>query len=375
MIKLLIVRGHFYRRNGLNTWEFLASNYSDKYDVTVIAANPTRHPIDDNLPYNIEQLLWLDGWLTLFNKRIIYSILRKLKLPVGYLVGLSKKCRKYDIVQVSENYTFFSFVAALFSKNLVVNTGENIPFPTFQHNLITLLLKNFINRKATAFITTTQAGRRALIHEGVPFEKVHIIPNSIICPCELLTNDLKNTYPKRVKFVFVGRLSEQKGISYLLEAFSNLKGEFESQLHLVGDDGERYRERFASVNFCYYHGKLQHNQVQSLLTSMDVLILPSTTQRDNEEQFGMVLLEAMCAGLPTIVTDVGGMPYVVKRDKTSIVVEERNVEALTMAMEELIVNWQLRLDMGRNSRKFVESNFHPKVIAGNLDSLYQSLVR
>ena len=375
-LKLLIVRGHFYRRNGLNTWEYMATNYSNSYAIKVIAAFPTRHEIKEDLPYETEQLFWLDGWLKLFNREIIYTILRKLRLPVGCLVGLSKRCREYDIVQVSENYTLFSFIAALTAKILVVNSAENIPFPIFQHNIVTFWIKKFVNQRVKAVITTSPLGRRALIHEGIPYEIVHVVPNSISCPVKSSVREQENRDDvDTVRFVFVGRLCEQKGISYLLDAFSELEVSCASELHFVGKDDGGYLKRLDTINNCHYHGPLDYFKVQSLLLKMDVLVLPSTTQRDNEEQFGMVILEAMCAGLPTVVTDVGGMPYVVSPNKTSLVVEERNAEALRKAMEKLSNDKQLRLEMGRNAKEYVYANYHPKIIAESLDSIYQSLVK
>lgn len=133
-----------------------------------------------------------------------------------------------------------------------------------------------------------------------------------------------------LKLLFVGRFSYYKGVHVLLDALRAVAG---VQAVLAGD-GPRLqvaRRDAQSMPQVSLPGEVSDDVRNALLHSADVLVLPSV---EKTEAFGLVLLEAMVAGLQVIATEVpgSGMPEVVARGKHGVVVPPDDVAALREAL-------------------------------------------
>ena len=126
---------------------------------------------------------------------------------------------------------------------------------------------------------------------------------------------------KPLKVIAVGRLAHYKGFDMLLHAISQTH---QVELDLIGH-GEQLNslkalcQQLGITNQVRLHGTVNDDERDALLLQSDCLCLPST---DRTESFGIVLLEAMSAGKPCVVTDVpgSGMTTVVKAGQTGLVV-------------------------------------------------------
>jgi glycosyltransferase involved in cell wall biosynthesis len=118
---------------------------------------------------------------------------------------------------------------------------------------------------------------------------------------------------------------------------------------------------------------IPYKRMPEVYNRSDIFVLPSVTMTNNQEQFGMAALEAMACEIPTIVTDVGGLPYVADSNSTSFVVEERNSGELRSAMEKLVESPELREQFGQAGRQRAESKFDKRAIARTLDNFYEGL--
>ena len=158
---------------------------------------------------------------------------------------------------------------------------------------------------------------------------------------------------KGVIFIFVGRLEEFKGISFLLKAFMGLQQTCVSRpkLLVVGDGSckkavEKAEGESEHIN---YLGRLDYYGVIRSLAVADVAVIPSTF-----EPWGLVVNEAMAAGLPVIVSDrVGCVDDLVKDGLTGLVVPAKSVEALEKAMQFVLEDEDKRKEMGLNGRKLI----------------------
>ena len=134
----------------------------------------------------------------------------------------------------------------------------------------------------------------------------------------------------KVSFVYLGTLSEQKGIRWMIESFNQLE-EGSAKLYIAGKgDLQEYVEKEAdknqNINFV---GFLSEHDVSELLVKMDVLICPSLW----EEPFGRVVLDAYKHAMPVICSDMGALPELVKDGITGFVVGARNQPELTKKMQ------------------------------------------
>jgi glycosyltransferase involved in cell wall biosynthesis len=98
-------------------------------------------------------------------------------------------------------------------------------------------------------------------------------------------------------------------------------------------------------------------EIEPYFILSDILVLPSITLK-NHEEWGLVVNEAMSVAKPVVVSGSTGCAYeLVKNAVNGYIVPEKNVEALFKAMEKLIINDELRLNMGNEAKKTIASRF------------------
>lgn len=159
---------------------------------------------------------------------------------------------------------------------------------------------------------------------------------------------VKNYFGQGEKKVilFVGRLAEIKGVSYLIQAMhyidamlvivgeGPLKNELEQQAYvqsLQENPNSRYSDEINSLGGKRY-GKIvflggrSHEELKSIYASADVFCMPSiTTSKGEKEGFGLVIIEAMASGLPVVASDSGGISQIIENNKNGMLFEEKNV--------------------------------------------------
>ena len=137
------------------------------------------------------------------------------------------------------------------------------------------------------------------------------------------------------KFLYVGRLSREKNLDLLLQAFDRLlQAGRPVSLIFVGDGPYREElQRQCGGRPIVFTGFLANEELAAAYASADAMVFPSTT-----DTFGNVVLEAQACGLPVIVTDRGGPPDIVRRYNSGIVFDVSRPETLLDAIAELSSN-------------------------------------
>lgn len=133
----------------------------------------------------------------------------------------------------------------------------------------------------------------------------------------------------KLKVLYVGNLTQQKGISYLFAAMRGLAGA--ATLTVVGGkSGSTCAALESALRVHDYRGALPLDRVLEIMTQHDVLVLPSIA-----EGFGLVILEAMASGLPVIATPNTGGPDVIEDGVDGFVVPIRDPDAIARRVLEL----------------------------------------
>jgi len=144
------------------------------------------------------------------------------------------------------------------------------------------------------------------------------------------------------KYIYVGRVSKEKNLEAMLEGFKGMANQGEAADLIVVGDGPHYEElkkRYQSEHIVFT-GYLTGDDLARAYASADVFVFPSMT-----DTFGNAVLEALASGLPTIVSDKGGPPEIVRRQAAGLVVDARRPQALADAMLKLKTDKQLHADM------------------------------
>lgn len=152
-------------------------------------------------------------------------------------------------------------------------------------------------------------------------------------------------------FGFVGRITRDKGINELLEAFQHIKN---AKLLMVGmiDDADSLNQELYESSLhdetIIYTGNV--DDVEKYYAAIDVLVLPSY-----REGFGNVVIEAGAMGTPAIVTNIPGPVDTIVQNETGLMVEEKNVKSLEGAMQRIF-----SLDykaMGQKANEYIVRSF------------------
>lgn len=222
--------------------------------------------------------------------------------------------------------------------------------------------------------------RDGLKKHGIDEHKINVVTNAVSVPPSTTQGNRdsrsfrhqQGISPQAFVFTFVGRLSEEKGLTYLLDAFSRLVQRApHGRLVLVGDGPQRnlLEQRVAELD-------LQRQvtltgfqtQISPWLSLTDCFVLPSLT-----EGTPMALLEAMAAGVPIIATRVGGVPDVITNGINGLLVPCADVEALCNGMSQIIVHPELREKFSREARKTVESRYSVQPWCQKILQIYQDI--
>jgi glycosyltransferase involved in cell wall biosynthesis len=169
----------------------------------------------------------------------------------------------------------------------------------------------------------------------------------------------------------VGRLAPEKDQTLLIDGMAPLLSE-KQRLVIVGDGPEKpgLTARVADTPGSPYVSFLGHRtDIERLLTAFDAFALTSRT-----EGLPLVLLEAMATGVPVVSTAVGGIPDLVKHDRTGLLVPAGDCAALTQALRALSADRTMSRLIGEAGRNEVLQRHSVDRMAREYDTLYRSLV-
>lgn len=178
-----------------------------------------------------------------------------------------------------------------------------------------------------------------------------------------------------IHILFVGRLESRKGIDVVLKVAPDILREFPNAvLDIVGDDtifrsdGTTYKAEFELMRLpddirqrIVFHGRVEEQELRAFYRDCDLFIAPS-----RYESFGLVYLEALMFGKPVIAGKAGGGPEVVREGKTGFLVEPGDAYGLREALRKLLINADLRREMGRAARSDYERRFTEAVMVAEL---------
>lgn len=175
----------------------------------------------------------------------------------------------------------------------------------------------------------------------------------------------------QVVILFMGRLTREKGVLDLAQAFAGITAACpDVLLMLVGAEED---VSFAEVQAICSKATDQLRYVpftpcpESYMAAADIFCMPSY-----REGFGQAIIEAAAAGIPAVATRIYGISDAVQDGETGILVPVANVEALGAAMHRLVTDTRLRCDMGEKARERASASFSEDRILGELLDYYEN---
>ncbi len=268
-----------------------------------------------------------------------------LSLRLEWLVSRMLEREKFDIIHHHEPFVpFLSFQILDSAKCPNVATFHAFGGFSVSYWLGRVVLDRYMG-KIDERIAVSSAARH-FVSRYFPGE-YRIIPNGVDVDFYSHARPFPEFRDGKVNILFVGRVEPRKGAMYLLRAYAKLKETYpDTRLIVVGrgpelGDLRRFvqRRKIADV---FFAGRVSDSDKASFYKTADIYVAPSTGQ----ESFGIVLLEAMAAGCAVIASDIHGYKRVVQRNVSGLLVEPKDPDALTAALERLIRDTDLRRALG-----------------------------
>lgn len=213
-------------------------------------------------------------------------------------------------------------------------------------------------RKVDRFVALTDLAKRVFTEAGLPAERIVVKPNCVARP---------PTYGDTGRYggLFVGRLSEQKGIGIILRAWK----EIDYPLRIIGDGPlSELVERNADDRIVYL-GRLPRQAVQREMQAAKFLIVPSVRQ----EMFPMTVVEAFASHLPVICSDLPSLRDVIEPGISALTFVPGDANALAAQVRWALSNPSALDELSRRAHSIYEERYTPEANFNQLIRIYRSL--
>ena len=157
-----------------------------------------------------------------------------------------------------------------------------------------------------------------------------------------------------VRLLYVGRISKEKDLDVLAQAYQRLRDEGLSIKLFVVGHGPYSQALAETLPDAVFTGYLKGKELAAAYASADIFVFPSTT-----DTFGNVIIEAQASGVPVIVSDSGGPKELVEDKTNGLITKSHDVEDLSRAIRVLVVDPALRKQMGDHARQSVVDRSWP----------------
>lgn len=330
---------------------------------------------DSSLSKQVDLQLFETGKTTPENRPLWQGITARLSLLLRWWKELGRTPRPIAHIHTCSGFTFFLdgllLLLAKARKSPTILHIHGGRFDSFLDglNFAAAMLARWLSRKADLVIVLSHDWQKRLSGRlaGAKFKEV---PNGVPTPS-------KSPFPKQSdipRFIFLGTLSNGKGVHVLVQAASTAKIPW--ALELAGtEDSPGYMtktrneiKRLGLTDRVKLLGPIVGYEKTLLFQQADGFVLPSLA-----EGLPMALLEAMAAGLPVVVTAVGAIPEVVREGIEGFLVPPENAIELANALDRLASSNELRERMGKAASIACEEKYGIERMVVALMDIYSTL--
>jgi glycosyltransferase involved in cell wall biosynthesis len=333
--------------------------------------------------YNLD----ITGLRTRKNANILQSILYQLELVFKLIVILVVKNPHIVHIRMASFFYFYRrsvsiILCKLFGKKIIIHL-ESGKFKTFFKNssVFAKCYIKWILQLSDSVIALSQSWKDFLAGL-VQHSKIQVIPNGVPIADFQLFKNKKNEFrfnDEHLLVLFAGSIGERKGVFDILQAIPVVLKECSNITFVFcgpensASELELFRNTIRDKKieqYVKYIGVISGQEKVDWFISSDVFILPSYA-----ENLPLAMLEAMAAGLPVIVSDVGAIPEVVVNEENGYILKPGDIKGIAQAILKLARDKDLRSEMGRRNLALVKSKYDIGIVANSIDNLYLKLLK
>jgi glycosyltransferase involved in cell wall biosynthesis len=351
------------------------------HDVTVFTTN-IDGPGNSNVPLGVE--VDRDGVKVWYYPPTHF---RRFYWSPDIAKALWNKVSSFDLLHLHSIYLWPTTIAAHMARR------QGVPYLLAP---LGMLVKNLVHKKnkmakslwlqlvekrnieaAAGMHFTSKIESREAAKFGYHFPAEFIVPNGIDfetpVSASVTSPIIKELQKKRNLILFIGRISWEKGLDRLIPAMRHIP---DAYLAIVGNDENHYRpvlDELAAAHGIsdrvFFTGPLYGYDKNSLLKHASVLVLPSYS-----ENFGIIVLEAMAAACPVLVTPEVGAADIVREYRCGIVLDG-DPDILGKGLRDMLRMPSQLAEMGRRGRIAVEENFTWSVVSRQMEKVYAKVLQ
>ena len=296
----------------------------------------------------------------------IIQALRKEGIPIISTVhDLKVICPNYrmlnskGICEDCKGDKYYNCFANSCAKGSKLNSLVNM-FEAYLHKY--LKSYSFVDK----YICPSEFFRKKFIEFGIPENKLVYIPNFIdIKQCE-------PCYDSKDYFVYIGRLSEEKGINTLVQAMKKVK---EAKLYILGtgplEESLRMQVMDYKLDNIEFLGYKTGKELEHIIKSSKFVVLPSVVY----ENCPMSVIEAMAYGKAVVGSNRGGIPELIEDEITGLIFNAGDEEDLASKINYLINNPVKSVTMGKEGRVRAEKLYDRDMHYEKINELYKSILQ
>ena len=223
-------------------------------------------------------------------------------------------------------------------------------------------IKKYYEKGVDVFISPSEFVKNKLVEWKQDKNKIKVIPHFI------KLQDFIPNYSNENYIVFIGRLSEEKGVDVLINALKLVMPHI--KLKIIGDGPMRQKlesqAKGLNIEFLGYKDK---EELKNIVQKAKFLVIPSIWY----EVFGLSLLETFALGKPAIGSNLGAIPELIKENETGLLFDPGNEKDLALKIDSLYNNDSWVIEMGQKAREMVEKDYNEKKHYERIMEVYEEI--
>ncbi|WP_338788137.1 glycosyltransferase family 4 protein [Metabacillus sp. FJAT-53654] len=335
--------------------------------------NKNLYWFDQEQKNNIQKSLWhaLDNYNYFIKKKITWIINQEKPqiIHTNNITGFSMmpwilaKENKLPLIHTLRDYSLMC------SKTTMFKNGENCDFPCKECKLFNFYKQKLSNENHVDHLVGIS---QFIINKFKDNDYFQGVPSTRIFNGMELSNRSKinpefNSFDRKIKFLYMGRIEKAKGINKILEEISEIK---DVELYIAGkvkdDEIKRNIQEGKYPTNIKFLGFINPKEI---IPKIDVMLVPSLWH----EPFGRVIIEAYSYGKTVIGTNLGGIPELIVQGQTGFIYNPKESDSLKNIIKGIISNPDLLKSISNNLNGFI-TKFDSELIASKYIEVYKGVI-
>lgn len=357
--------------------------YGNEKPFEIINGIHVQRYLSNKIEYKLSALAYTIPFYTFFMQPKIHQFIEETKVEVLHIHDIriaeaafnaNKKYKLPVVLDLHENRP----AIMKFYPHLIKFPGKYLISPTKWKKKE----EEFIVKSNKVIVVTAEAKNEILKRELIINDKIIEVPNTVrknFYKNSKPLPEILNNYSNKFVILYIGDTGIRRGLKTTIESISVLKNKIENiKLVIVGKNStdfilKKLVKDLQIDDYVDFLGWKDPSFFQSYILSSNICISPLHRNLHHDTTYANKIFQYMSFGKPILVSDAIAQKRLVEKNNTGLVHTERDVKDFTNKVLTLYKNEELRNELGKNGRKFIENEFSWEQTSKKLLHLYDNL--